>query len=125
MIIYHRRPEGQSMRADRNASHTMYAEWKADRQRALDNRSRFEVQIDTLYQKANTNDSVYFGLSDRIKTREQVQMPIAGEGAVTFFSIASTVTRPLAKLAPFPFFPITSMFSIAEMVAREKSGITN
>jgi hypothetical protein len=79
--------------------------------------------LDEHYQAANQNDSFYFGLPGRIEKRQQDKIPIAGEGAVTFFSIASSVTRPFAKILPFPFLAIHGMLSFTEQVARERSGL--
>lgn len=79
--------------------------------------------LDEAYKLANQNDRFYFGLPGRIEKRQQEKIPIAGEGAVTFFSIASSTTRPLARVAPFPFLPIHAMLSFTEIVARERSGL--
>ena len=89
----------------------------------MDNRSDKQLKFDTIFQQNNLDNDFYFGLSSRIALREQSKIPVAGAGAVQFFSIASTVTRPLAKIAPFPFLAINGMFSFTEMVAREKAGL--
>ena len=79
--------------------------------------------LDEAYKKANQNDKFYFGLPSRIEKRQQEKIPIAGAGAVEFFSIASSVTKPLTRVFPFPFLPIHAMLSFTEQVARERSGL--
>ena len=117
MIIYYRRPDNTP------DQRTSYVEWKAERQKAMDNRSAKQLKFDTIYQQNNLDNDFYFGLSNRIALREQSKVPVAGAGAVQFFSIASTVTRPLAKILPAPFLAIHGMFSFTEMVARERAGL--
>ena len=116
MIIYYRRPDNTP------DQRTSYVAWKQERQKAMDNRSAKQLKFDTIYQQNNLDNDFYFGLTNRIALREQSKVPVAGAGAVQFFSIASTVTRPLAKIAPAPFLPINAMFSSTEMVARKKAG---
>lgn len=123
MIIYHKRPDGnRSLRLDRNKSYAMYNEWKSQRQSAMDGRNKIDVINDKIYQERNKSDSYYQGLESRISEREAAKMPIAGEGAVQFFSIANSVMTPVAKLYPL-WLPIKALTTITEIVAREKSGL--
>ena len=117
MIIYYRGPDNTP------DQHTSYVEWKEERQKAMDNRSAKQLKFDTIYQQNNLDNDFYFGLTNRIALREQSKVPVAGAGAVQFFSIASSVTRQLARIAPAPFLPINAMFSFTEMVARERAGL--
>jgi len=121
MIIHHRR-QGQSMRADRNKSHTLYSEWKAERQASLDARSPFQLIRDRRYQGFNKNESYYTGLPDRIQDRQDSKMPVAGQGAVTFFGDLTTVLKLGSKLVPL-FIPVYLLSRVTEEVAKEKSGL--
>ena len=119
----------RSRRMDRNDPKTGYSQWQAQRQRASnDDTSSIQLltygqSLDSAYKAANKNDSFYFGLNGRIQERQESKIPIAGEGAVIFFSAANTVTRPLAKIAPFPFLAINGMFNFTEKIARERAGL--
>ena len=121
MIIRYR-PEGQSMRADRNKPHTLYSQWKQERQAAMDARTPFRIEQDRRYQGYNKNEAFYTGLPDRIQDREQAKIPIAGRGAVTFFSGLSDVLRWGSKVVPL-FAPVAALSKFTETVARKKSGI--
>jgi len=119
----------RSRRMDRNDPKTGYAQWQAQRQRASNDNTSLIQQVaygqslDSAYKAANKNDSFYFGLNGRILERQESKIPIAGEGAVIFFSAANTVTRPLAKIAPFPFLAINGMFNFTEKIARQRAGL--
>lgn len=121
MIIRYR-PQGQSMRGDRNKSHTLYSEWKQERQKAMDARTPFRIEQDRRYQGFYQNEAFYTGLPDRIQDREQAKIPIAGKGAVTFFSGFSDVLRWGSKVVPL-FAPVAALVELTEQVARKKSGI--
>ena len=49
----------------------------------------------------NTNDEFYFGLGKEIEQREASKIPIAGEGAVEFLSIAGSTARFIALRTGF------------------------
>jgi hypothetical protein len=121
MIIRYR-PEGQSMHGDRNNPRTLYSEWKQERQAAMDARTPFRIEQDRMYQGFNANEAYYTGLPDRIQDREAARTPIAGKGAVTFFSGLSDVLRWGSKVVPL-FAPVAALSELTEQVARKKSGI--
>jgi hypothetical protein len=122
VLIIRYRPEGQSMRGDRNKVHTIYSQWKQERQAAMDARTPFRIEQDRMYQGFNANEAYYTGLPDRIQDREQARMPIAGRGAVTFFSGLSDVLRWGSKVQPL-FTPLAVLSEVTEQTARRKSGI--
>ena len=123
MIIYQRRPEeSQSLRLDRNKSYAMYNEWKAQRQSAIDSRDWGTQMRDNLYQEQNMNEGYYQGLNARISDRQAAKIPIAGEGAVSFFGDLTTVLRFGSKIVPL-FLPVYLLSRLTETVAREKSGL--
>lgn len=100
-----------------------YDDWKADRTKAMEQRTPHQVMVDAAYQAANQNDNYYFGLADRIEAREESKMPIAGAGAVEFLSYASDFAK-----ASIPYTGIVGQFSYsafetAERIARFKTGI--
>lgn len=99
-----------------------YDDWKADRAKAMAERTPYRMMIDAAYQAANQNDNYYAGLASRIDAREDAKMPIAGEGAVRFLTIASDVAKPLTRLG-FPGLVIYSIFETTERIARFRSGI--
>jgi hypothetical protein len=99
-----------------------YDDWKADRAKAMAERTPYRVMLDAAYQAANQNDNFYAGLASRIEAREEAKMPIAGEGAVRFLTMASDVTKPLTRLG-FPGLVIYSIFETTERIARFRSGI--
>jgi hypothetical protein len=98
----------------------MYKDWKAERQAAMD--ARTPTLLDAAYKRANLNDSFYYGLESQIEKRQQAKIPIAGEGAVAFFSGLSDVLRWGSKVVPL-FAPVAALSKLTEEVAREKSGI--
>tara|TARA_R110002096_G_scaffold371334_1_gene564741 strand:- start:678 stop:1052 length:375 start_codon:yes stop_codon:yes gene_type:complete len=123
MIIYQRRPEGnQSLRLDRNKSYAMYSDWKAQRQAAMDVRDFGTQMRDDIYQERNMNSGYYEGLNTRISERQATKMPIAGEGAVSFFGDLTTVLRFGSKVAP-QLVPLYLLSRLTEEVAKEKSGL--
>tara|TARA_R110001606_G_scaffold365415_1_gene520269 strand:+ start:174 stop:548 length:375 start_codon:yes stop_codon:yes gene_type:complete len=123
MIIYQRRPEGtQSLRLDRDKAYAMYSDWKAQRQSAMDSRAPIDAFNDMIYQERNMNESYYQGLNARISERQASKMPIAGEGAVSFFGDLTTVLRFGSKVAP-QLVPLYLLSRLTEEVAKEKSGL--
>ena len=100
----------------------MYEDWKAERQAAMDARTPSKLAIDRAYQQANQSDAFYYGLESKIEERQQAKIPIAGAGAVTFFSGVSSTLKWGTRVAPF-LTPFYTMFRTAEQVARQKSGI--
>lgn len=74
-------------------------------------------------ERSLTDDEFYFGLGDRIKTRQESKVPVAGAGTVEFLSIASTITKALGFVFP-PARKLAALTDYAERTAREKSGIT-
>ena len=97
-----------------------YEDWKAERQAAMD--ARTPTLLDAAYKRANLNDSFYYGLESQIEKRQQSKIPIAGEGAVTFFSGLTNVLRWGSKVSPF-LTPLYLLSRTTEYVAREKSGL--
>ena len=73
--------------------------------------------------RSQTDDEFYFGLGDRIKERQETQVPVAGAGTVEFLSIAGDVSKGIAIFFP-PFRKIASMFEFAEQIIREKADLT-
>lgn len=118
----------RSRRMDRNDPKTGYSQWLAERQSASNNETSLVQQLaygqslDSAYREANQNDSFYFGLNGRIQERQQSKIPVAGEGAVTFFSALNNVMSVASKLFPL-FLPIKALTKLTEQVAREKSGL--
>jgi hypothetical protein len=102
----------------------MYNEWKAQRQSAMDSRDNVTLFNDKIYQERNMNLGYYQGLDSRISERQATKMPIAGEGAVSFFGNLTTVLKFGSKLHPL-FIPLAILSRGTEFVAREKSGITD
>jgi hypothetical protein len=98
----------------------MYEDWKAERQAAMD--ARTPTLLDAAYKRANLNDSFYYGLESQIEKRQQAKIPIAGEGAVAFFSGLTTTLQWGTKVAPF-LTPLYLLSRTTEFVAREKSGL--
>ena len=100
-----------------------YDDWKADRRKAMAERTPTRVMRDAAYQAANQNDNYYAGLAHRIDAREKSKMPIAGAGGVEFLSYASDFAK-----ASIPYTGIVGQFTygafeVAERIARYKSGI--
>ena len=118
----------RTRRMDRNDPKTGYSQWLAQRAKAsnadvsLVQQVAFNRSLDSMYKEANRNDSFYFGLSGRIQDSQRSKIPIAGEGTVEFFSIANTVSTPIAKLFPL-WLPVKGLAMVGELVAREKSGL--
>lgn len=99
-----------------------YEDWKAERQQYLDSRSSYQVQLDELWQLANTSNEFYFGLGKQIDQRESSKVPVAGAGTVEFLSIASELMKVPARF----FIPARVVYGLlegAEYLAREKSGL--
>jgi len=99
-----------------------YEDWKAERQAAMDARTPSQLAFDRAYQRANQSDSFYYGLESKIEERQQAKIPIAGAGAVSFFSDLTTVLKLGSKLVPL-FVPAYLLSRLTEAVAREKSGL--
>ena len=74
-------------------------------------------------ERSLTDDEFYFGLGDRIKTRQESKVPVAGAGTVEFLSIAGDVRKGIGFVFP-PFRKIAAMFEYAEQITRDKSGLT-
>jgi hypothetical protein len=100
----------------------MYNEWKAQRQSAMDSRDWGTQMRDDLYQEQNMNEGHYLGLEARISDRQAAKIPIAGEGAVSFFGDLTTVLRFGSKIVPL-FLPVYLLSRLTEFVAKEKSGL--
>ena len=100
----------------------IYEDWKAERQAAMDARTPGKLAIDRAYQQANRSDAFYYGLESKIKERQQAKIPIAGAGAVTFFSGLTTTLKWGTRVAPF-LTPLYLLSRTTEYVAREKSGL--
>jgi hypothetical protein len=100
----------------------MYNEWKAQRQSAMDSRDWGTQMRDDLYQEQNMNEGYYQGLEARISDRQAAKIPLAGEGAVTFFGYTTTILKLGSKLHPL-FIPLAILSRGTEFVAREKSGL--
>lgn len=94
-----------------------YAEWKADRQAYLDNRSPWKVAADERAYARYNSDEGYYGLADDIAQRQSSKIPIPGEGSVIFLGIASAFTRPLARLG-WPGLLIHGIFKTADFINR-------
>jgi len=120
----------RSRRMDRNDPKTGYSQWLSQREMASNNETSLVHQVvygqslDAAYKEANQNDSFYFGLNGRIQERQQSKIPVAGEGAVTFFSALNNVMSVASKLFPL-FLPVKALAKLTEQVAREKSGIND
>ena len=100
-----------------------YDDWKADRRKAMAERTPMRVMKDAAYQAANQNDGYYEGLAARIDAREDSKIPIAGAGAVEFLSYASDFAK-----ASIPYTGIVGQFTYgafetAERIARFRTGI--
>ena len=100
----------------------MYEDWKAERQAAMDARTPSKLALDQAYQQANQSDAFYYGLESKIEERQQSKIPIAGAGAVTFFSGLSSTLKWGSRVVPF-FTPLYLLSRTTEFVAREKSGL--
>ena len=100
----------------------MYEDWKAERQAAMDARTPGQLQLDRVYQVANQSDAFYYGLESKIEERQQSKIPIAGAGAVTFFSGLTTTLKWGTRVVPF-LTPLYLLSRTTEFVAREKSGL--
>ena len=81
-----------------------------------------KLALDQDYQQANHSDAFYYGLESKIKERQQSKIPIAGAGAVTFFSGATSTLKWGTRVAPF-LTPLYLLSRTTEFVAREKSGL--
>jgi hypothetical protein len=115
MIIYHRR--------EREPPQQSYADWKADRAQAMNERSPMRKSIDTVFQNANRDPNYYFGLGQRIQARQEAAgIPIAGEGAVQFLGGFGDVARWGSKVWP-PMRPIYLMVRTAEEIVRLRAGM--
>lgn len=99
-----------------------YEDWKAERQAAMDARTPSQLSLDQAYQQANQSDAFYYGLESKIEERQQAKIPIAGAGAVTFFSGLTTTLKWGTRVIPF-FTPLYLLSRTTEQVAREKSGL--
>ena len=73
-------------------------------------------------QRSLTDDQFYFGLGDRIKDRQESQVPVAGAGTVEFLSIAGDVSKGISLFFP-PARKIAAMFEYAEQYIRKRSGL--
>jgi len=100
----------------------MYEDWKAERQAAMDARTPGQLALDSAYQQANQSDAFYYGLESKIEERQQAKIPIAGAGAVTFFSGLTTTLKWGTRVVPF-LTPLYLLSRTTESVAREKSGL--
>ena len=98
-----------------------YEDWKAERQAAMDARTSSQLALDQAYQQANQSDAFYYGLESKIEERQQAKIPIAGAGAVTFFSGLTTTLKWGTRVVPF-LTPLYLLSRTTEYVAREKSG---
>jgi len=99
-----------------------YEDWKAERQAAMDARTPSQLALDQAYQQANQSDAFYYGLESKIEERQQSKIPIAGAGAVTFFSGLTTTLKLGSRVFPF-LAPLYGLSRTTEQVARQKSGI--
>jgi len=100
-----------------------YDDWKADRTKAMAERTPMRVMKDAAYQAANQNENYYAGLAARIDAREESKMPVAGAGGVEFLSYASDFAK-----ASIPYTGIVGQFTYgafetAERIARSRTGI--
>ena len=100
----------------------IYEDWKAERQAAMDARTPNQLALDQAYQQANQSDAFYYGLESKIEERQQAKIPIAGAGAVTFFSGLTTTLKWGTRVVPF-LTPLYLLSRMTEQVAREKSGL--
>ena len=100
----------------------IYEDWKAERQAAMDARTPGQLAWDQAYQQANQSDAFYYGLESKIEERQQSKIPIAGAGAVTFFSGLTSTLKWGTRVAPF-LTPLYFLSRTTEYVAREKSGL--
>ena len=100
----------------------MYEDWKAERQAAMDARTPSKLAIDRAYQQANQSDAFYYGLESKIEERKQAKIPIAGAGAVTFFSGLTSTLKWGTRVVPF-LTPLYLLSRTTEYVARQKSGL--
>lgn len=99
-----------------------YDEWKADRQKALDARPPLQRLKDAKWQSMNTNDEFYFGLGREIEQREASKIPIAGEGAVEFLSLAGSTARFIAlRTGFFPAALLAKGIGAAEVFVRRRA----
>ncbi len=73
-------------------------QWKLDRQEFLDSRTDWQVMKDTSAYRRYSTDESFYGLAQEIKDRQESKMPIAGEGAVIFFTELTYWGKPLSKL---------------------------
>ena len=94
-----------------------YDDWKADRRKAMAERTPMRVMKDA------ANENYYAGLAERIDAREESKMPVAGAGGVEFLSYASDFAK-----ASIPYTGIVGQFSYgafetAERIARSRTGI--
>lgn len=99
-----------------------YEMWQDERQAYLDSRSDWQIMMDTLAFQRYNPDEAYYSLADEIKERQDSKVPIAGAGAVEFFSTGAALTKPLAKLG-WPGAYVAGLFKLGEQYFRYKSGI--
>jgi len=99
-----------------------YEDWKAERQAAMDARTPNQLALDQAYQQANQSDAFYYGLESKIEERQQAKIPIAGAGAVTFFSGLTSTLKWGTRVVPF-LTPLYLLSKTTEYIAREKSGL--
>ena len=99
-----------------------YEDWKAERQAAMDARTPSKLALDQAYQQANQSDAFYYGLESKIEERQRSKIPIAGAGAVTFFSGLTSTLKWGTRVLPF-LTPLYILSRTTEQVARQKSGL--
>jgi hypothetical protein len=98
------------------------SQWKEDRQEFLDSRSDWQVMMDNIAYKKYSTDESFYGLAEEIRARQESKMPIAGEGAVMFFSELTYWGKPLSKLG-WPALLIYTAFEGMERWLKYETGI--
>lgn len=99
-----------------------YEQWKEDRQAYLDSRSSWQVMKDTIAFEKYNSDKAYYSLAADIKERQDSKVPVAGAGAVEFFSIGAALTKPLTRTG-WPGVYVNALFKMGEQYFRYRSGI--
>lgn len=74
-------------------------------------------------ERSLSDDNFYFGLGDRIKTRQETKVPVAGKGTVEFLQLAGAVTAGIAVYVPH-FRPVVKLIRFVEHSVRDKAGLT-
>lgn len=77
-----------------------YDDWKKARQSYLDSRTASQKLLDIQYQQYFRTGTNYDLLSERIRQRQQLATPIAGEGLIQFLEASGKLASGVGTLLP-------------------------